>query len=101
MIQQLKHNKNEILLFHVSDHRTELEFSFEDRPHEFIDLESGEKIRLNPAEIKPKYEASLKAFHADLMMKCHQLKIELVQANSKMDYQSVLQAYLIKRAKMG
>jgi len=100
-LQHLKHNKHEILLFHVSDHDTELEFSFDDRPHEFIDLESGEKIRLNPSEIKPKYMSSLKAFHDDLMMKCHQLKIDLVQANSKMDYQSVLQAYLIKRSKMG
>jgi uncharacterized protein (DUF58 family) len=100
-LQHLKHNKHEILLFHVSDHSTELDFNFEDRPYEFEDLESGEKIKLNPAEIKPKYEASLKAFHADLMMKCHQLKIDLVQANSKMDYQGVLQAYLIKRAKIG
>jgi uncharacterized protein (DUF58 family) len=99
-LQHLKHNKHEILLFHVSDHDTELEFSFEDRPHEFIDLESGDKIRLNPAEIKPKYKASLKAFHDDLMMKCHQLKIDLVQANSRTDYKDVLQAYLIKRSKM-
>jgi uncharacterized protein (DUF58 family) len=100
-LQHLKHNKHEILLFHVSDHDTELEFSFEDRPHEFIDLESGDKIRLNPAEIKSKYISSLKAFHEDLIMKCHQLKIDLVQANSNMDYHTVLQAYLIKRSKMG
>ena len=100
-LQHLKHNKHEILLFHVSDHNTELDFDFEDKPYEFEDLESGEKIRLNPAEIKTKYQASLKAFHADLMMKCHQLKIDLVMANSKMDYQGVLQAYLIKRAKIG
>jgi uncharacterized protein (DUF58 family) len=100
-LQHLKHNKHEILLFHVSDHDTELEFDFDERPHEFIDLESGDKIRLNPAEIKSKYIESLKSFHADLMMKCHQLKIDLVQANSKTDYKTVLQSYLIKRSKMG
>jgi uncharacterized protein (DUF58 family) len=100
-LQHLKHNKHEILLFHVSDYDTELNFNFEDRPHEFIDLESGDKIRLNPAEIKPKYEASLKAFHTDLMMKCHQLKIDLIEANSKTDYRTILQSYLIKRSKMG
>ena len=100
-LQHLKHNKHEILVFHVSDHETELDFTFEDRPHEFIDLESGDKITLNPAEIKPKYLASLKAFHNDLLMKCHQLKIELVQANAKTDYHTVLQSYLIKRGKMG
>lgn len=100
-LQHLKHNKHEILVFHVSDHDTEFEFQFEDTPHEFVDLETGDKILLNPSEIKPKYKASLKAFHDDLIMKCHQLKIDLVQANSKMDYQSVLQSYLIKRSKMG
>jgi hypothetical protein len=100
-LQHLKHNKHEILLFHVSDHETELDFSFDERPHEFIDLETGDKIRLNPAEIKSKYVESLKSFHADLMMKCHQLKIDLVQANSKTDYKTVLQSYLIKRSKMG
>jgi len=100
-LQHLKHNKHEILLFHVSDHETELDFNFEDRPHEFIDLESGDKIRLNPAEIKSKYVAGQKNFHTDLSMKCHQLKIDIVQANSKMDYKTVLQSYLIKRAKMG
>jgi uncharacterized protein (DUF58 family) len=100
-LQHLKHNKHEILLFHVSDHATELEFEFEDRPHEFIDVESGDRVRLNPAEIKLNYTATQKAFHTDLMMKCHQLKIDLVQANSKTDYQTILQAYLIKRSKMG
>lgn len=100
-LQHLKHNKHEILLFHVSDYDTELNFNFEDRPHEFIDLESGDKVRLNPAEIKTKYESNLKNFHNDLMMKCHQLKIDLIPANSRTDYKSVLQSYLIKRSKMG
>jgi hypothetical protein len=100
-LQHLKHNKHEILLFHVSDYDTELNFNFEDRPHEFIDLETGDRIRLNPAEIKSKYESNLQKFHNDLMMKCHQLKIDLIPSNSRTDYKSVLQSYLIKRSKMG
>ena len=100
-LQHLKHNKHEILLFHVTDHETEMEFAFEDRPHEFIDLESGDKIRLNPTEIKTKYVESQQSFHNDLIMKCHQLKIDLIQCNSKTDYRTVLQAYLIKRSKLG
>jgi uncharacterized protein (DUF58 family) len=100
-LQHLKHNKHEILLFHVSDYDTELNFNFEDRPHEFIDLESGDRVRLNPSEIKSNYTASLKDFHNDLMMKCHQLKIDLIACNSSTDYKSILQAYLIKRSKMG
>lgn len=100
-LQHLKHNKHEILLYHVTDHDTELGFAFEDNPHEFIDLETNEKINLNPAEIKVKYTETLQAFHQELQMKCHQLKIDLVQANARTPYQAVLQSYLIKRAKMG
>jgi uncharacterized protein (DUF58 family) len=97
-LQHLKHNKHEVLLFHVTDHETEMNFSFAERPYEFIDLETEEKIK--PAEIKEKYEAHLSQLHAELKMKCHQLKLDFIQVNSTTNYVEVLQAYLIKRAKM-
>ncbi len=99
-LQHLKHNKHEVLLFHTTDHETELDFNFEERPYEFIDLESGEKLKLNPVEIKEKFIHQLSLLHAELKMKCNQLKIDFIAANSRKDYFEVLQAYLIKRAKM-
>ncbi|MFM9837699.1 MAG: DUF58 domain-containing protein [Cyclobacteriaceae bacterium] len=99
-LQHLKHNKHEVLLFHVTDHSTELNFSFAERPYEFIDLESGEKLKLNPSEIKDKYETQLGQLHAELKMKCNQLKIDFVSVDSQKNYNEVLQAYLIKREKM-
>ncbi len=99
-LQHLKHNKHEVLLFHVTDHETEMNFSFAERPYEFIDLETEEKIKLKPSEIKTKYEAHLSQLHAELKMKCHQLKLDFIQVNSKTNYIEVLQAYLIKREKM-
>lgn len=99
-LQHLKHNKHEVLLFHVSDHETELAFNFEERPYEFVDLESGEKLKLNPAEIRDQYTSQLKGFHKELQLKCNQLKIDLISANANSDYFEVLQAYLIKRSKM-
>jgi len=99
-LQHLKHNKHEVLLFHVTDHETELAFNFEERPYEFIDLESGEKLKLNPSEIKDKFTQQLNLIHSELKMKCNQLKIDFISANAQRDYFEVLQAYLIKRAKM-
>ena len=99
-LQHLKHNKHEVLLFHVSDHETELEFNFEERPYEFVDLESGDKLKLNPGEIKNRYTTSLLGFHKNLQLKCNQLKIDFISANTRTDYFSVLQAYLLKRSKM-
>jgi uncharacterized protein (DUF58 family) len=99
-LQHLKHNKHEVLLFHITDHETELAFNFEEIPYEFIDLESGEKLRLNPAEVKEKFVTQLHQVHTELKMKCNQLKIDFISVNARQNYFEVIQAYLIKRAKM-
>jgi uncharacterized protein (DUF58 family) len=99
-LQHLKHNKHEVLLFHVTDHETELHFSFSERPYEFVDLETGEKLKLNPSEIREKFEVQLSQLHAQLKLKCNQLKIDFISVDAKSDYKEVLQAYLIKREKM-
>jgi len=99
-LQHLKHNKHEVLLFHITDHNTELAFEFEERPYEFIDLESGDKLKLNPAEIKERFVKELHTVHTELKMKCNQLKIDFISADARGNYFEVLQTYLIKRSKM-
>ncbi len=99
-LQHLKHNKHEVLLFHVTDHKTEYDFDFEDRPHEFIDLESGERLKLQPSEVKEHFKNETAAFYHNLKIKCAQLKIDLVEADISGDYNEILKSYLIKRTKM-
>ncbi|MBX2898532.1 MAG: DUF58 domain-containing protein [Cyclobacteriaceae bacterium] len=99
-LQHLKHNKHEVILFHVTDHKTELAFEFEERPYEFVDLESGEKILVNPSEIKARYEQEVAGYHRALKMKCNQLKIDFISADINTGYFDVLQAYMIRRSKM-
>ncbi len=99
-LQHLKHQKNEVLLFHVIDHDTEVDFKFDDRPYEFIDLESGEKTRLMPGEIKESYKNAMSESYLQLKMKCNQFKIDLVEVDIKYPFQKILSQYLIKRARM-
>jgi uncharacterized protein (DUF58 family) len=99
-LQHLKHNKHEVLLFHVSDHDTELAFKFEERPYEFIDLETDERLKLNPGEIRATFTKQLEAFHKELQLKCNQLKVDFISVNTQVNYFDILQAYLIKRSKM-
>jgi uncharacterized protein (DUF58 family) len=99
-LQHLKHNKHEVIVFHVMDHQTELHFDFEDRPMEFIDLETNEKIKLNPADVKQQYRIEAGKFYKGLKMRCNQYKIDFVEADVQSDFNTVLQTYLIKRAKM-
>jgi uncharacterized protein (DUF58 family) len=99
-LQHLKHNQHEILLFHVTDKHTEFDFDFDDRPHEFIDLESGEKMKLNPNEVKKTYREQINSFYHELKIRCGQLKIDFIPMDIGSDFNEVLNAYLIKRAKM-
>lgn len=99
-LQHLKHKKHEVLLFHVTDHKTEFDFDFEDRPYEFIDTETKEKIRLNPAAIKKEFRKRMNSEYHDLYLKCAKLKIDLIEADINEGFDEVLKSYLIKRGKM-
>ena len=99
-LQHLKHNKHEVIVFHVMDHQTELMFDFEDRPMEFVDLETNEKVRLNPGDVKQQYRLEAGKFYKALKLRCNQYKIDFVEADVQGDFDTVLQTYLIKRAKM-
>lgn len=99
-LQHLKHNKHEVLLFHVTDKATEYTFDFDDRPYEFVDLESGQKLKLQPHEVKEHYTTQMKKYYEDLSLRCGQLKIDFIAADIQDDYNDILNAYLIKRSKM-
>ncbi|MEQ8880802.1 MAG: DUF58 domain-containing protein [Cyclobacteriaceae bacterium] len=99
-LQHLKHNKHEIIVFHVSDRNTELAFDFEDRPHRFIDLETNQSIKLNPHEIKDYYQEKMGELFDKIKLRCGQLKIDLVEVDTADPFDKVLGAYLIKRKRM-
>lgn len=99
-LQHLKHNRHEVIVFHVMDNQTELMFNFEDRPMEFIDLESGERLKLNPSDVKQRYQEEAERFHKALKMRCNQYKIDFIEADVRTDFDVILQTYLLKREKM-
>lgn len=100
-LQHLKHNQHEVLIFHVTDRKTEFEFDFEERPYEFIDLETREKVKLQPSQIKKNYQQYMLKYYHDLKIKCGHFKIDFIEADINEDYDKILSAYLIKRSKMG
>lgn len=99
-LQHLKHNKHEVVLFHVVDSKLEVEFEFENRPYLFIDMESGEEVKLQSNEVKEYYTTKLKAYKEELRMKCLQYRIDYVEADINKGFNQILQQYLVKRNKM-
>jgi uncharacterized protein (DUF58 family) len=99
-LHHLKHNNHEVLLFHVTDPRTEYEFDFEERPYVFVDLETRQKVKVQPSEVKEFYKKEIKKYYYDLKLKCGQFKIDFIEADVNEDFDKILSSYLIKRARM-
>ena len=99
-LQHLKHNKHEVILFHVIDQRQEIDFDFDNRPYKFIDLESGEQVKMNPAEVRKEYIKAVTSFKDELKMRCGQYQIDFVEADINKGFEQVLLPYLIKREKL-
>ncbi len=99
-LQHLKYNKHEVILFHVVDKQKELDFQFENRPYQFIDMETGEKIKFVAKEVKNFYIEQMQKFEISLKLRCAQYKIDFVEADINKDFRQVLLPFLTKRTKM-
>jgi len=99
-LQHLKHNKHEVILFHVHDKQKEIDFDFENRPYKFIDMEGGQEIKLTPSEVREMYVKKAKIFRENLKLKCGQYRIDFVEADINKGFQQILLPYLLKREKL-
>ena len=99
-IQHLKFNKHEVVIFNVNDKNKELDFNFENRPYQFIDIENGREVKIHPNKIKDSYRSLLTQYHHQLELKCAQYKIDLIDVYIEDGFNEILKSYLIKRNKM-
>lgn len=99
-LQHLKHNKHEVILFHVYEKEKELDFDYQSRPFRFIDMETGDTLRLNPGDLKEQYVKSMADYFKQIRLQCLQYKIDFVPAEINEGYEKVLLNFLIKRAKL-
>lgn len=99
-LQHLKYNKHEVILFHVTDKSKEIEFEYDNRPYMFVDMETGERIKLRSNEVKERYKEQMDKFLSQLHLKCLQYKIDFIPTDIADGYRSILQSYLVKRRKM-
>ncbi|MCC5944154.1 MAG: DUF58 domain-containing protein [Bernardetiaceae bacterium] len=99
-LQHLKHRNHEVILFHIKDSKTEELFDFEDRPYRFEDLETGEIVKLQPAQVRALYREKITQKYENLKLRCGQYKIDFIEADIGKNIDQILLPYLMKRAKM-
>ena len=99
-LEHLKFNKHEVILFHVYDGDLEQNLDFENRPYRFVDLETGDMLKLNPVEVQQRYRQLMAERKEAVLKHCYQYQIDYVEADINRDYNQILTSYLIKRSKM-
>ena len=99
-IRHLKHNKHEVVLFHVIDKNKEINFDFNNTPKRYTDVETGEQIDLYADTIKDNYKTEIERVISEFKIKCGQNRVKYVLADVNADFNLILSTYLIERQKM-
>ena len=100
-LQHLKHNKHKVVLFHVIDQKTELNFDFDTAPRKFIDLESGDEINIFADSVKEAYESEVSSYFKKIALTCAQNKIKYVPVSAGTDFEKILTTYLVEKQSFG
>jgi uncharacterized protein (DUF58 family) len=99
-LQHLRHNKHEVILFHVNDRTKELDFDYDNRPYKFVDMESGEELKLQPSEVRKQYTEAITHYRDELRLRCMQYRIDFVEADINKGFEQVIVPFLLKRARL-
>lgn len=100
-LQHLKHNKHKVVVFHVYDRKTELNFSFDNTPRKFIDVETGEEINLFAENTQEMYQKKVEAFFKTIETTCMQYQIKYVPVSVDEKFEKIMMAYLVEKQKFG
>tara|TARA_B100000401_G_C52789458_1_gene712613 strand:+ start:490 stop:1407 length:918 start_codon:yes stop_codon:yes gene_type:complete len=99
-LEHMKHNKHEVILFHTVDKQLEVDFDLGNKPHKLIDMETGEEMKVEPAEIRESYKKEINKYFNEIEMRCLDQRIEFMPVDIHENYDAVLLRYLLKRQKL-
>lgn len=99
-LQHLRHNKHDVILFHVYDKSLEVNFNFDNKPYKFIDMETGEMLKVNANELKDTYRKAIKEFNDEIKVRCGQYQVDLVEIDINEGFYKIMLTYFLKRQRM-
>lgn len=98
-LRHLRHNKHEVIIFHTYDMAHEVNLDYGSQPHLFIDLESGQQLRLQPEEVATEYRHQMTKMFATLRQRAMQYRIDYVPVDIAQGFHQILLPFLLKRSK--
>jgi uncharacterized protein (DUF58 family) len=94
-LHHFRHRRHEMIVFHVLD-PAEVSFPFRDLVA-LRDLETGERIEIDPAFVRGQYLAEIAALIGTYRRACAEAQIDYVLAETSTPYDFMLSKYLAKR----
>lgn len=93
--KQFRHRHHELLVFHITDPQED-EFKFKHET-EFVDAETGEKLTVNPWQIRKEYLEKYQDHIKFLKTECHQAQIDYIPVTTATPVADLLMRYLLQR----
>lgn len=98
-LRHLRHCKHEVLFFHTLHRGHEIDFDYPNRPTEFIDLETGQRLKANPADLAENYRQAMTRQTEELKRHTIQYRIDYQPVDVGLGVEQVLLPFLLKRAR--
>jgi len=99
-LRHLRHRRHEVIVFHVLEGETERRFRFPDRPMLFRDIETGEEVSLQPAQLREHYAEAVGHFTDRFRRRCLEHDIDFAELDTNEPFDTALKAYLDKRTRL-
>lgn len=98
-LRHLRHQQHEVLVFHTLHRGHELDLDYPDKPTEFIDLESGTRLKIRPSEVASRYRDQMQRRAADFKQHAIQYRIDYQPVDVANGFDQVMLPFLLKRSK--
>ncbi len=99
-LRHLRYRGHEVLVFHLLESETERNFRFPNVPMQFVDMETGEELSLQPSQLQANYAEAVTAFTTRFREKCRERNIDFIELDTAEPYSTALLAYLNKRYRL-
>lgn len=99
-IRHLRHQKHEVLLFNILEHKSERELDFPDGKFLFEDMETGSEMEIVPAQVRDDYRQKVQEYTQAFKIACNEAKADFEEIDTQSPFDLALLAYLNKRKKL-
>ena len=98
-LKHFRHQKHEVIVFHILDPKEkQLDFRTD---AEFVDMESGEKLRTDPRTVGGLYRDAMGRFIERYQRECRANNIDYVSIDTSQPFDTALFRYLTRRKSIG